>query len=141
MKEEHIRDGVTRQEGALAGEIINSFISIYPNVARIVDGLIKSPMVFEARTLAKFAPRSANAWPNKTYSQDNFLSLVSELGIVGRVERDHGGVIEATFEYSLPSRLRLSIDDECVIHPMYNSTLRVEKNREVTILPFATSDI
>jgi len=61
----------------------------------------------------------------------------AELGIIGRVESEGGGVIEAGFEYLLRRRLAVSIDDECVIHPMFYSRLNVRINKEARVVPFA----
>src|SRR4029079_7318680 len=47
VKEEDIRLAVKDAESDLAGEIINSFSSVYPNVSTIVDALVKLPMVFK----------------------------------------------------------------------------------------------
>lgn len=139
IKPEHIRQGILNVESDLAVEIINSFHAIYPNVARIVDALNGTPMAFKGNELAKLAPRSADAWPKGTYSQRNFLALAAELGIIGRVESEGGGVIEAGFEYLLRRRLAISVDDQCVIHPMFYTRLNVKKSRDVRVVPFATN--
>jgi hypothetical protein len=138
MSEQHIREGVRRREEDLALEVINSFSSLYPNVARIVDALIGLPMTFRGNELAKCAPKSAPAWQIRRYSPESFFSLVSELGIVGRVKKRSGSVVEGEFEYSLKRRLGLSPDDDCVIHPMFYSRLDVRVDEGIRVMPFYT---
>jgi hypothetical protein len=65
--------------------------------------------------------------------------LCAELGIIGRVESEGGGVIEASFEYLLRRRLAVSIDDECAIHPMFYFRLNVKLDKNVRVVPFAAN--
>jgi hypothetical protein len=137
IRPEHLRDGVMQREEDLALEVINSFSSLYPNIARIVDALIGTPMLFRANELARRAPRTASAWNKGTYTQAGFTNLVSELGIVGKIRQKSGAVIEAEFEYSLRRRLGISIDDECAIHPMFYSRLSTRIDQGMRVVPFA----
>ena len=134
---DHLREGILQLEDDLALEVVNSFSSLYPNVARIIDALVGTPLIFKAKELARWAPRTASAWHNSSYSPAGFASLASELGIVGKVNQLTGGVVEAEFEYSLKRRLGISIDDECAIHPMYYSRLGTKVNQELRVMPFS----
>jgi hypothetical protein len=139
--ETDIRVAVRHAEGELAAEIINSFTTIYPKVEEIVNALLNIPMVFSGNELDRRAYQSKRAWPGGSYSPAAFHQLVAELGVVGRVTRsnDEHGYIDADFEYSLMDRLRVTEQDQCVIHPMFYSRLNVRIDRDTRIMPFSTS--
>ena len=137
--EEDILVAIKDRETKLANEIISSFGTVYPNVSKIVDALIKMPMLFTGNELDKRAKQSASHWPPGIYSPDNFRRLVAELGIVGLVRRHNEvGYIDADFEYSIEERLPITHRDECVIHPMFYSRFKVEFNSPLRVMPFST---
>jgi hypothetical protein len=138
--EDDIRRGILMEEEHLAIEIVNSFQSIYPHVDEIIKALRGVPKIFRGNILDKKATVSASRWPRGTYEQSAFKRLVTELGIVGRVTRNHSedGYIYAEFEYSLRNDLTISHDDECVVHPMFYQWLAVEMNSDARVLPFST---
>lgn len=125
-----------RAEVKLATEVVNSYEKAYPNAAQILDALNGMPAVFEGRLLDKLAPRSASAWPNGGYSPQGFRQLVAELGVVGRVRKDNGAVIEADFEYAMEERLVLPSDAQLVVHPMFYQKLNIRRERPAVVLPF-----
>jgi hypothetical protein len=138
--EDDIKTAVKDEETELAGEIINSFSSVYPHVSTIVDALMKMPMIFMGNELDKRASQSASEWPVDMYSPARFRRLVAELGVVGRVRRHNetAGYIDSDFEYSLRDRMPLTHRDECVIHPMFYRRLNVEFNSSARVMPFST---
>ncbi len=138
--EDDIKAAIKDEETELAGEIINSFSSVYPHVSTIIDALMKMPMLFTGNELDKRASQSASEWPADMYSPARFRRLVAELGVVGRVRRHNvtAGYIDADFEYSLRDRLPITHRDECVIHPMFYRRLNVEFNSAARVMPFST---
>lgn len=127
IRAEDIVLGLRETEGELANEVINSYVSLYPGVGRIVDALRGIDMTFEGRELDRRASRSSSHWPKGEYSPSNFRQLVAELGIVGRVRKkdELAGFIAADFEYASSERLPLGVHDSCVVHPMFFEKLNV----------------
>jgi hypothetical protein len=137
LSESEIRTGVKNTENELAVEIINSFSSQYPQINKIVNGLMNMPMLFTGNELDKRAHETATNWP-ENYSAAKFRSMLSELGIVGRVSgRDDKGHIRAEFEYAMHDGLELTHRDECVIHPMFYSRFNVVFNSESRVIPIS----
>ena len=135
---EDLIEGILEGEMDLADEVLNSYSTVYPKVARILDALSGIPMVFEGRELDKRAYLTASEWPTGRYSPANFRQLVSELGIVGRVRRRDPitGIVSADFEFSSRGRLGLLTTDECAIHPMFYKRLKVMVNQRLRVYPF-----
>ena len=141
FSDEDIREAVRQTEGELASEIINSFSSAYPNVASILEALMRCPMIFQGNELDRRAKETASSWPPGTYSLAGFRKLVAEIGVVGRVRRSHesAGYIDADFEYAMRDRLSLTYRDDCVIHPMFYTRLNVMMSeRAMRVMPFST---
>jgi hypothetical protein len=134
-------EGVREAEVSLADEVISSYDAVYHKAAKILDALGGIPTIFQARELDKRAPLTARLWERGNYSPANFLQLVSELGIVGRIRHkdDAQGVITADFEYFSKGRLGLLSSDECVIHPMFYAKFRVTKVGRYRVYPFPKS--
>lgn len=133
---QHIREGIREGEQELAGEIINSYSRIYPNLDRILDGLHGVPAEFQGQQLDKAAARSASQWIDGTYNQLNFRYIVCQLGIVGRVRFSDARFIQADFEYNMPGRLAVSEEDQCVIHPMFCEYFNSRMTRRTRVLPW-----
>jgi len=143
FSEEDIRNGIRNQEIKLANEIINSFsLYIGDELPKIVDALLEMPMVFTGKELERRARESANKWnwQRRSFSKEDFIQLVAELGIVGLVRRhnESSGYIDADFEYSLQQRLTITGRAKCVVHPMFYSRFRVEFNSHSLVMPFST---
>jgi hypothetical protein len=140
FSEQIIREGIVAEENELANEIINAFESVYPHAGLIVDALMGVESIFPASTLDRRAKETKTHWNYGTYSPHNFRKMMTELGIVGRIKRrnEQSGYIDAEFEYASPSRLPLSIHDQCVIHPMFYRRLNVAVETGTRVLPFST---
>ena len=131
--------GLKEGEVDLATEVINSYSTIYPQVAQILDALGGIPSIFDAKELDRRAHQTAGRWETGRYSPSSFRQLVSELGIVGRVRtknNDNRGIVTADFEYFSKDRLGLISSDECVIHPMFYSKFKVSRNANIIVYPF-----
>jgi archaellum biogenesis ATPase FlaH len=133
-----IIEGIQRAEKRLAEEVMNSYSSVYPGAARIVEALSGLPLIFKANELDKRAPQTASQWPSGEYSSYAFRQFVSELGIVGRVRNvsEKTGIVEADFEYAGESRISLLVNDQCVIHPMFYKKLNIRMTKNLCIYPF-----
>lgn len=131
-----INKAIGECEYDLADEVLNSYDLIYPRVSEIVMALTDAPMIFDGKYLDQVAKKTSDVWA-EGYSLSSFRRLLAELGIVGKVRNRNRGskIIEADFEYAMQDRLVISNDDECVIHPMFYSKLRVVKNGLV-VYPF-----
>jgi hypothetical protein len=131
-------EGVGKGETSLADEVLNSYVTVYPNAARIVDALSGIPTMFKGKELDRRAPHSAGQWPRGEYSPDSFRQLVVELGIVGRVRKcnEASGYVEGDFEYACEGRLPLLVSDDCVIHPMFYKKLNVQRSKPLRVYPF-----
>ncbi|QDT20463.1 P-loop ATPase, Sll1717 family [Gimesia chilikensis] len=133
-----ILESIRKQEIRLAGELLNSYSKVFPNVANIVSALERFPMVFDAKKLDRMSSSTASQWPSGDYSPYQFRRLVAELGIVGRIRSwdNESKIITADFEYALEDRLTLTSKDKCVIHPMFFEKLSIEKSHKMIIYPF-----
>jgi archaellum biogenesis ATPase FlaH len=133
-----IIEGIQRAEKRLAEEVMNSYSSVYPGAARIVEALSGLPLIFKANELDKRAPQTASQWPSGDYSSYAFRQFVSELGIVGRVRNvsEKTGIVEADFEYAGESRISLLVNDQCVIHPMFYKKLNIRMTKNLCVYPF-----
>lgn len=129
---------VNNAEKILADDIISAYSQIYPGLSGILDALRLSPMVFKGSYLDSVAKTTKSHWPDDSYSLWEFRRLVGQLGIVGRVRsRDQStGIIAADFEYSIIGRLGLRPEDDCVIHPMFYSTLGTKTDSSIIVYPF-----
>ena len=99
-------------------------------------------MDFIGNELHKAAKRSAPYW-EKRYTSSEFVQLVVELGIVGRVRTKDPTLefLEADFEFLAPDRLQLNENHHCVIHPLFYRRLNVYPNNNHTrcVFPFPDS--
>ena len=139
--DEDIRYGVKEIESDLASEIISSFEPVYPEVRLIVNALMNIPMLFKGSELDKRAKLTRAQWPQNAYSLANFRQLVTELGIVGRVQRrNDAGWIDAEFDYSLKDRLVITDQDDCAVHPMFYGRFNVECDLPVRVMPFSAEN-
>jgi hypothetical protein len=138
--EELIREGVREAEVDLADEILNAYDAIYPNASLIVDALLGITSIFPGNELDRRAKRTLSHWNPNSYSLSNFRKFITELGVIGRVTRNNAesGYVDAEFEYTSPSRLTVTHDDQCVIHPMFYRRLNVKVVDGARILPFST---
>ena len=127
---------INTAEVALATEVMNSYEKAYPRAAKILDALNGAPAIFKGAYLDKLAPRTAKHWPAGNYSPHAFRQLVAELGVVGRLRRDSGRIIQADFEYAMDGRLVLAHDSICVVHPMFYRKLNINRERDTVIYPF-----
>ena len=136
----HRHHGVSNGEVDLADEVLNSYVTVYPHAARIIEALSGIITVLKGKELDKRAPHSAGQWPRGEYSPDNFRQLVVELGIVGRVRKmnEASGFIEGDFEYASRSRLPLLVSDDCVINLMFYKKLNVLKTVPLPVYHFRT---
>lgn len=144
---EAIVGGIKDEESNLANEVINSFSEIYPEAHKIVEALILLPNFFNGSKLDKVASKTKTDWPDNTYSGVEFRRLVTELGIVGRVEADshrqspgNQKIIEAEFEYSIKGPIGLQPEEECVIHPMFYQRFRINLKDKFLVYPFIPRD-
>ncbi len=126
FESEDILAAMQNAETELANEVINSYSAVYPQAGRIVDALRGLPSIFEGKRLDRIAPKTASEWPGN-YSSASFRTLVSQLGIIGRVEATDERDVSAVFEYSVRDRLALQTDDMCAVHPMFYRRLNVEQ--------------
>ena len=136
FKSIQINQVISQGEYDLADEVLNSYDLIYPRVSDIVMALTNAPMTFKGSFLDQVAKKTSDVWA-EGYSLSSFRRLVAELGIVGKVRKksSEAGIIEADFEYAMPDRLVITNDDECAIHPMFYSKLRVQKKGYI-VYPF-----
>ena len=136
--ERDILAGVSEGQIDLANEVFNSFSTIYPQVTKIVEALSGVPAVVPGTELDKRAKYSRAAWPTGAYSLQRFRQLLAELGIVGKIRHrnDRDGYADVVFEYSLTSRLVISSNDMCAIHPMFYSSLNVTLDAPYRVMPF-----
>jgi hypothetical protein len=84
--EKDIRDGITDAEIRLAGEILNSYSEVFPNVDKIVDALTGAPKILEGRIFDSLASRSRPSWPPGAYSLNAFRQVLADVGVIGVVE-------------------------------------------------------
>lgn len=135
---EDVVRGIDDGEQKLATEIVNSYSRVHDGVAEIVRALNKMPMTFLGSELDRRAPESAPHWRAGGYSASAFSRLTVELGIVGRiVNQSDSGHINAEFEYSQRSSMRITHRDNCVIHPMFFGMLDIlPPEKPLMVMPF-----
>jgi hypothetical protein len=127
---------IQENEQGLAGEVLNSYSKVYPNVGDIVRALEGLPMVFDGKLLDRVGGSTASQWPNGDYSQFGFRRILAELGIVGRVRSETDRNVAADFEYAIESTLTLPQHTRCVIHPMFFEKLGIKSTHDVIVHPF-----
>ncbi|WP_323034962.1 P-loop ATPase, Sll1717 family [Pararhodobacter sp.] len=57
-----------------------------------------------------------------------FKTMLVEIGAVGRVKNRTGIYAESEFEYAMPGRLSLSVEDELCLHPIFSGEFSSSKN-------------
>jgi hypothetical protein len=139
MSAEDIIAGARDAQTMLAQEVINSYSSVYPGVSRIVNALMRLPMVFSGSELDKRAKDTRSEWPPNAYSLANFRQLLAEMGIVGRVARvnERAGFVDAEFEYAMTERLIVSPREEYAIHPMFYRAFNITLAGHYRVMPFS----
>lgn len=143
-----IKKTIQKVECELANEVFNSYDMIYPNVMRALKWAFHSfPISFQGKKLEEIFPKFVSEWSDKSYTLAKFMELVAELGIVGRVQKggeaksaDASKIVEAEFEYSRQGRLDLHENDDCVIHPMFFHTLKINISGKDLVYPFLPHD-
>jgi len=142
--EKNIRDGIADAEIRLAGEILNSYSEVFPNVDKIVDALTGAPKILEGRTFDSLASRSRPWWDAGMYSLDAFRQVLADVGVIGVLEPKSASEVHARFSYAIKNRLHVMSEDTCVIHPMFYERLRIVLDDQRRVYPFsagALSDV
>lgn len=65
-----------------------------------------------------------------------FKTMLVEMGVVGRVRNHTEIYAEAEFEYAVPGRLALSVDDELCLHPIFSGEFSSSKNNNNGLLVY-----
>lgn len=144
IKNEIIVETIRKMEDELVKEIDNSFKKIYPNSSKIRSSLNGIDKIFQAKELDKRAKESKPFWSSEKYSLENFRRVLIELGIVGQIT-DLASVntnyVGARFEYSFEGKLNINPNENCVIHPMFYTSLNVNLNHDKTVIIPITDEI
>ncbi len=153
FESEAVRRGVSVAETELAVEVLNAYTKVYGDsvVSIVREGLQSTPLVHIGAELHRAAHRSASRWPKdsysgeSTYSREQFVEIVKQLGIVGIVRADESKASDhesrkyylVDFQYFVPHELFFSEHDRLAIHPMFCELLRVHAGQGGPIvLPF-----
>ena len=130
--------GVKIAEEKLCDEIYNAYSLIYPHAGRIAESLNEITIRFVGSELDKRAHRRKDFWEANTYSQETFIGMMCELGIVG-LEKEYdvkSNTAVADFEYFMTRGLTITPTSSCVIHPMFFNRLAVSGTDRPIIHPF-----
>ena len=105
LDEVAIIQGVQEIEGTMCEEIFSAFKFVHPNSKYVVErALPYLPYSFNFGELHRVYNRHVKAvFPHGDF--DQFRSLLVEIGVVGRVERQTERYIIGRFEYTVPNRL------------------------------------
>jgi hypothetical protein len=116
-------------ENLITEQIIDSYKNIWPTARQVLE-----------TTLPKFAHyggniisysdlhRVFNATPRTyggdTYTFPEYVRLLTELGVIGRLVRRERNYATGIFEYSEPHKLLLTPDDTLCVHPVFTEKFR-----------------
>jgi hypothetical protein len=126
---QYIKTAIRENEQILAVEIIQSFASALPEGGELVNSLRGFPILANFGDLCKNwkkygatkVLKKFEAFPGITTDSDRFFKVLFEIGVLGRQDSSKNGeYIEATYEYTLPLRLRADVGDTIVVHPLFS---------------------
>lgn len=116
---EELRRGVRESERLLVDEIINAYKRTLPQLrAGCASCISHLPVVFSGSELHQVFNRHGKRATELEHFRD-FLGLLVEAGVIGRVLRDTNRYVVGEFEYHLPNRLNANEDDALCIHPLF----------------------
>ena len=119
VSEEAVIHGINMAEDKIQQQIIEAYSSPFRSVQEACEVVLRDlPTKFGWSEFDEVAARAKG----KIYGIENrtdLMSLLTEIGAVGRLVRETDKYFEAVFEYMVPHRLIVSTRDEFCIHPVF----------------------
>ena len=139
-----IVDAITSVESTLCEEVFTAYEHKFPlayeTAKRCLPELHRT---FSDGDLHRIFNRHGRAIFEKAgvaYEFADFKTMLVEMGVVGRVRNRTGIYAEAEFEYAMPGRLSLSVDDELCLHPIFSGEFSSSKNSNNGLVVYPQKD-
>lgn len=137
IKSIHLKDAIESVEYEISSEVIDAYSYSYPEANDMFDQVLpKLPIVTTAKELkdtiyknsgAKGIQQQHQAHPQVTLGAERFLRLLVETGVYGKVchkpKENSRGYIETEFEYTINGVLKVDIEDQLAMHPLFSGNL------------------
>jgi hypothetical protein len=122
-----IKSVVSKTEHLIADQVIKAYRYVWPEASSQISGVLKdlkSNVVTIGELHRAFNDAHVNHSGNIDHFQD-FLRMMTELGVVGRLLRFTESYAIASYEYAEPYRLIFNQSDRLCIHPCYTMQSRL----------------
>ena len=135
IKPKAIRKGIYDSEIDITSEIFSAYRYLYPCARDVCEKCIPYlPFEFTVGHLHQvFNRHGKKVCRHEAY--DDFLRMLIEMGVVGRVINRTERYIEGVFEYTVPHKLVVSTEDYLCLHPsfceVFSAIKMKSKNRVV----------
>jgi hypothetical protein len=130
VESRHVVDGVMDVEGLLCGEVFSAHHYRYEAAERVAASLLPT---LPFRFTDSEGHRAWNRCGLKHELQEDWVAvrtMLTDIGILGRLVDETDRYINAEFAYTVPGRLTLSHNEEYCLHPLF-----VREFRSVGINP------
>ena len=119
IKEAAIKEGVFGSEVDISNEIFSAYYFLYPCLRKVCEKCIPYlTFEFSVGHLHQVFNRHGKAI-SRHEDFDDFLRMLIEVGVVGRVINRTDRYIEGMFEYTVPHKLVVSTEDTLCLHPAF----------------------
>jgi hypothetical protein len=119
IRETSIKEGIYGSEVDITNEIFSAYHYLYPCARKVCEKCIPYlPFEFSVGHLHQVFNRHAKK-VCKLEEFDDFLRMLIEIGVVGRVINRTDRYIEGVFEYTVPHKLVVSTEDILCLHPSF----------------------
>jgi hypothetical protein len=136
-----IRGGIARVQDSICAEVFSAFRYSYPNAQKVCEECIPDlPIEFDHSALQLVFNRVGK----KAMGGDDFVDFIDmlvDLGIIGRVMGETDRYVKAMFAYTLNYRLPLSSSDRMCLHPIFSQRYNARTTdalRHKVIYPFGS---
>jgi hypothetical protein len=123
-------NSVKTAEFQIAAEIVASYKFIWPKADEQLSATLPNieKNILDYGDVHRIFRRSGIAGSGNVYDIYDFVSMLAELGVVGRLVETKDRYSRAIFEYSESNRLLLNPVDKLCIHPVFTEKYHVFSN-------------
>jgi len=127
---ETIRPSVRQAENLVTEQILDSYKEIWPAARLVLEGTLPNfsrygGNIISYSNLHKIFNASPHRFDGEVYDFSDYVRLLTELGVIGRLIRRDRDYAVAIFEYSEPHKLLLTPEDTVCVHPAFTEKFRV----------------
>ncbi len=126
----HINSGVFHLESTVRDQILEAYNTSFRNPREACERTLKElKTVFDWNEFSAVAARIIKSLAGVT-DRTELMSVLTEVGAVGRVVGDSEKYQEGIFEYMVPHKLIFSDRDKFCVHPVFSEVYNVNKDYE-----------